>query len=215
MALRWSANLILKLRQKPEIAAVVAISGLIVAAVSFGKDVLDLADKAQVQLGLKPDSLQIANEDAKGKFSRELTRSAWRRMFWMRRYGLAVEDGLPTQDRKDTWESYLKVLDEWNADLMVNIMLINKYYGLEKRRFFEQKIQPQFGELHSCINRLHYKEIYEKKNSSTCKFSGQNSEEEIQNAVEFRKRLDSLNIDLYCFVSGLDAKGRFCGHHNQ
>ncbi|WP_205215856.1 hypothetical protein, partial [Azospirillum brasilense] len=76
--------------------AIVLMFSVIAAVITFGKDMIDFADKLQVLLGFKPDSLQIAAEDAKGRFSRELTRSAWKRMFWMRRYGLAVEDGLPT-----------------------------------------------------------------------------------------------------------------------
>ncbi|WP_205215805.1 hypothetical protein, partial [Azospirillum brasilense] len=125
------------------------------------------------------------------------------------RPGIAFFRGL--LDRKDTWDNYIKILDEWNSDLMINIMLIDKYYGTDKRRFFEETIQPQFGELHSCMNRLHYRDIYEKKNMSSCGFSQQNDGSAVQNAVEFRKRMDKLNVDLYCFVSGLDAKGRQCG----
>jgi hypothetical protein len=180
------------------------------AAATALSPLFDVWDKTQVALGWKPDQLQLARSNEKGVFSRHLVEVAWRRVFWMRRYGLAVEDGLPISTRDIDWDNYLKVLETWNAELMVNIIQLQVFYGTEKSRTFQYDIQRQFGVLHGCLNRLHFREAYAARNDAPCRIPGHVGGDDIQNAVALRHGLDTLNVRLFCFATGLTPQGDAC-----
>jgi hypothetical protein len=133
---------------------VAAIAVLLSGAAAF----TDATDKLLVWTGVRPNALRLAEDDAKGQFSRNLTRAAWRRLFWMRRFVLAAQADFPEQEKNETWAAYLKALEEWNSDLMVNILTLEKYYGAEKGAEFESSIQRGFGKVHYCLEGLRHPE---------------------------------------------------------
>ena len=124
----WGRRIALRLGRVRK-SWVVLFVGALLTGIAAISPVFDFWEKAQVAFGFKPDQLQIARDTEKGAFSKRLVENAWRRLFWMRRYGLDVEDGLPLATRNDDWSSYLKALEIWNTELMTNIMQLKKYYN--------------------------------------------------------------------------------------
>jgi hypothetical protein len=127
--------------------AFVALLGLL-ATIGTATDAID---QIAIFLGVKPNALQLSEDDERARFSREFTRAAWQRLFLMRRYVLAVKNNYQEAEQEKEWSAYSVALTEWNRDLMVNILSFEQHYGNEKRKDFEQSIQPAFGKLHTCI----------------------------------------------------------------
>jgi hypothetical protein len=167
--------------------------GAIVALAST----FDAADRLLVRFKIVPDALQLGHEDARSKFSRDLLRAAWGRWFLMQRYISAVEVELSSEDKSKIWVRYLEARDEWNRDLMVNILSIGQFYGADKRELFEGPIQSAFGSIHLCLASLHYD-----RPSISCAISTSRNVKEINRAHERLNRL------LYCFATGLSDRDK-------
>jgi hypothetical protein len=173
----------------------IALAGIAAGVASTTEAV----DKIAISVGLKKNSLQLAQDDEKAKFSRELIRLTWQRLYLMRRYVLAIEQNYSSAERDKDWDRYLAVLEAWNRDLMVNILGLNQHYGEAKSADFEHGIQPQFGALHYCLESLHTQ-----GSKLTCKLSS------TKDLGAIKRGLDGLNVDLYCFVRAIDAKNQAC-----
>lgn len=171
--------------------SVTAIAGILIGAAAT----TDAVDKLLIWGGLKPNALELAQDDARGRFSRDITRAAWRRLFLMRRLLLAFRSDFLEDEKDEIWRSYLKSLEEWNSDLMVNILSLQRYYGTEKRDQFERQIQGQFGRIHNCLESLRHPE-----GKVACRISPTRDLNSIAAAI------DRLNASLYLFVSGLPDK---------
>jgi len=156
-------------------------------------------DKLAVWTGLKANALQLAKADEKAAYSTQLTRAAWHRLFLMRRYVLAVKSNFSEGDRAKEWDKYSISLEAWNRDLMVNILSLSQYYGEAKRNEFENTIQPAFGKIHYCLEGLRYP-----SSGPICKVSS------TRDIAAIERALDSLNGQLYCFVSGLPDRDVRC-----
>ncbi|WP_424361368.1 hypothetical protein [Methylocystis parvus] len=180
-----------RLRTSPLGLSVTAIGLILIGVGSFS----DSIDKVLVSVGLRPNALRLAEDDARGQFSRELARSAWRRLFWMRRLVLSEKANFPEAEKSETWAAYLKSLEDWNAELMVYIMTIKKYYGDAKALEFQRDVQSKFGKIHYCLEAVrHRTDVIE------CSVSKEKSLDKINNSI------DDLNASLYCFASGLPSK---------
>jgi hypothetical protein len=159
----------------------------------------EAVDKILIWVGLKPNALQLAKDDERARFSRELAKAAWNRLFVMQRYVSAVKQNYPQIEQDKEWERYIAALLDWNRDLMFNILSLQQYYGTAKRNEFEYGIQPQFGQLHSCLAILR-----RPSPKVRCPLSETNDIAVIESGFE------TLNNDLYCFVSGLPDKNQQC-----
>jgi hypothetical protein len=134
------AQWIRKISQSPFGLTVAVLAGLLAGIASTTEAV----DKIAIWIGLKPNALQLAKDDERAKFSRELTKAAWNRLYVMQRYVSATKNNYSQADRDKEWERYVTTLLEWNRDLMVNILSLDQYYGTAKRNEFEHGIQQQF-----------------------------------------------------------------------
>src|SRR5262245_55335088 len=136
-----------------------------------------------------------------GPASREFTRAAWHRLFAMQRYVSMVEAGYPANDQDRAWERYAAIFEEWNRDLMVNILSLEQHYSAYgKRDEFENMIQPAFGRIHACLEGLR-----RPGTTIACSLS------DTRDIKIIKEALDSLNQHLYCFVTGLRREdGRRC-----
>src|SRR5262249_58733492 len=94
-------------------------------------------DKLLVTVGIRPDALAIAENDRRANFSRTFIHSAWLRLHLMRRVLMTQIPEYPQAAKDKEWESYKGALDSWNANLMINILGFQEYYGTAKRRQFE------------------------------------------------------------------------------
>jgi hypothetical protein len=182
-----------RLRRSPWGLTIAAIGGILTgfaaATTAFG----NLAEFVGLKQSAQQNALMVARDDERARFSRDLTRAAWHRYSAMNRYVSTVEAGYSAADQDRAWERYAAVFEEWNRDLMVNILSLEQHYpGTAKRDQFENVIQPAFGRLHECLEGL-------RRPTTTiiCKLS---STRDIQ---VINKELTRLNQDLYCFVTGL------------
>jgi hypothetical protein len=156
-------------------------------------------DKLFVAVGIRPDALATAENDRRANFSRAFIHSAWLRLYLMRRVLMTQIPEHP-QDAKDKeWEGYKRALDSWNADLMINILGFQEYYGTAKRREFEHVLQPDFAAIHTCLEAMRSPEL-----GLTCTISHSADRAAIERAI------NHLNGKLYCFMSGVSAKGQSC-----
>ena len=111
----------------------------------------------------------------------------------MQRVVYAVKNNFTADEREKEWNAYSEVLRDWNRDLMVNILLLQQFYGTEKRNEFENVIQPKFGSINYCLEGLKHP-----ASAPTCKIT------------DIERALEDLNAELYCFVSGLPKEGTRC-----
>ena len=204
----WRRGMIraLSVRRSRWAVLLVALVGIATATAP----VMDLWDKAEVFFELKPDSLHMARDTAKGSFSRELMQTAWGRLFWMRQFASSVEDDLPTEAQITSWDKYVEALDHWNKDLMVNIMTLREYYDDDKAKDFEFDIQSRFAQANICMRRIRFRADYEKRSDATCVFGNKRGGSAIENIHQLNRSLDELNEKLFCFTSGLTTRGQWC-----
>jgi hypothetical protein len=162
-------------------------------------DVTDAIDKILVWTGVqKPDALRLAEDDRRGQFSREVTRTAWRRLFWMRRVLMAQQYNFPQDEKNKTWDTYIEVLDKWNSELMSNIIGVGQYYP-DKVKLFENDIQSDFRKIHYCLEAFRHP-----GSGIACEISSQ------LDLAQIEKAIDSLNYKLFVFVCGHRSKGDNC-----
>ena len=126
------------------------IASIAVIFVGFA-NLTDAIDKALVFFHLKPDALDLARDDERSRFARELMRLAWQRLATMNKYRVMVEREYPQSEQDTAWQQYAAVFDEWNRDLMANIIGLEQEYNQGKSSQFENRIQPAFTQLHDCI----------------------------------------------------------------
>jgi len=156
-------------------------------------------DKLFVAAGVRPNALAIAENDRRANFSRAFIHSAWLRLYLMRRVVMTHIPEHP-QDAKDKeWEGYKRALDSWNADLMINILGFQEYYGTAKRREFEHVLQPAFVTIHACLEAMRSPEL-----GLTCTISHSADRAAIERAI------NHLNGKLYCFMAGVTQHGQSC-----
>jgi len=176
-----------RVRRSHIVVTMAALGGLVVGIASTTEAI----DKIAIWTGLKPNALQLAADDARARFSRELSRAAWYRYYLMFRYLALVKGKNPESDRERVWNKYQEALEDWNRDLVLNELSLRQYYGGEKSSELKHRIQPQFSKLHSCLEGLHAPQ-----STFPCPLSPGRSIPVIE------KGLDHLRHDIYCFVMG-------------
>jgi hypothetical protein len=103
------------------------------------------------------------------------------------------EAGYHVLDQDRAWERYAAIFEEWNRDLMVNILSLEQHYHrYGKREQFENVILPAFTTIHKCLEGL-------RRPTTTidCEIS------KTRDINVINKALERLNQDLYYFVFGL------------
>ena len=164
------ANWFHRLQRSPWTLAIVAVGAVLTGLAAWTQAI----DTLLLFTGIKPNALQLARDDERARFSRELTRAAWNRLFAMRRYVSTVEAGYPALDQDRTWERYASI------------------HGYGKREEFENVILPAFTTIHRCLEGL-------RRPTTTieCELS------KARDINSINKALEQLNQNLYCFVFGL------------
>jgi hypothetical protein len=187
----------------------VAILVTLVAVFAGIKDISEGYEKLLVTLHLKPAALDRAQDTARGQFSDNLTRAAWKRLFWTRRYASSIEFKMSEADIAEIWEGYMAAVEEWNDNIMVNILGLRHYYGNMKRIEFEDGIVPFVNSIHECILKMRFPAAYKDETNRLCKFPRYDNPLP-PNTQAILGAVNSLNSQLYCFVTWLDTKGESC-----
>jgi hypothetical protein len=177
--------------------------GAIAVFLTWLLSTVDTVDKLLVAVHLREPHLAVTESDKRSEFSRAFIRSAWLRLYLMRRVLMVQIPGYPQTAKDKEWDSYKVALDNWNADLMINILSFQQFYGDGKRYEFENILQPTFAGIHYCLESVNSPEL-----KLPCEISNP------PDPAKLRKALDLLNVNLYCFASGLDEKGQRCSVKN-
>jgi hypothetical protein len=100
-------------------------------------------------------------------------------------------------------------VEEWNINLLVNIVGLESYYNSSKRLSFEDIIAPHVTAIHECLLRLRFPEVYASRPDKGCVPTGLGplvaASPEVVN-----QHLDLLETQLYCFTTGLSKTSQPC-----
>ena len=161
----------------------------------------DALDKLLVFLHVKPDALEIAHDDERSRFSRDLMRLAWYRLAAMNKYRVMVEKTYPQSEQDSAWQQYATVFDEWNQNLMVNIVGLQQNYNEAKSSQFESSIQSAFTTYHNCLQGVRHP-----NDNIACAVSPTHDPRQLELFSKW------INYNLYCFVVGLPRRNYPCFH---
>ncbi|MCO5963703.1 hypothetical protein [Sinorhizobium meliloti] len=179
-------------------SSIAIIAGMSGAALSTILDLSDKIWKVSDRLGwTQSEAMTLARDTEKSRFSDNLIRSAWKRLFLADRFSRRVLDGAPSVEVLSAWNNYLQALLEWNTDLMVNIVGLEGYYDMHKSIVFEVEIQAKFAAVDQAIRQLYlapYTQgvIYQTANVATGK--------PLQLGADVFKATDDARASLYVFV---------------
>jgi hypothetical protein len=161
---------------------------------------VDLSETALERLEfIKSPSLRLAENTARSNFSDGLTRLAWRRMYWARLAAQRVVDEAPLGEIDAAWSTYINASADWNAEVMIFIVGLEKYYGSQRRYDFEDKILGSFTELDDALRSVRRSRIMNKLRAPQVPDEADRSEIEKLFANVKAKHTD-LNIAMYEFA---------------
>lgn len=135
----------------------------------------------------------MAQAGEKEKFSRDLTKAIWYRLYMTRKILIAqTKTNVTDAEKEKAWDHYQTMLDDWNRDLMVNILSLSRFYGRTKSVQFEHLIQTRFVAINECL------ELIRRPVGETFCMARYN-----QDLRGLERYIDDLDAKLYCYVSGL------------
>ena len=173
-------------------------------------NVVDGIDKTLVFFHVWPNALEIARDDERGRFSRDLMRLLWHQLAAMDRFREKAIANYSRAEQDSAWEEYVKVYDEWQKELMVNIIGLKQYYDNRKSHEFESDVRDSFNSYHNCIE--HIRNPIDQQ--FTCEITKAiNFEKECTNkgdACRLEIASNTLKSNLYCFITGLPEKDKSC-----
>jgi len=161
---------------------------------------VDLSETVLERLDvIKSPSLRLAENTARSNFSDGLTRLAWRRMYWGRLAAQRVVDEAPLSEIDAAWSSYINASAEWNAEVMIFIVGLERYYGSQRRYDFEDRILGLFNEFDEALRGVRRSRIMTKLKAS--QIPGDVDRGEIENLfANVKNKHSDLNIAMYAFA---------------
>jgi hypothetical protein len=151
----------------------VVMLGSLAAGSAATVTALDSWDKVLEDFGFKKsEAVVLAEQGEQGDLLREMMRMIDRRVFWTARYSGDVTDGFPQADQDEAWKQYNKSIITWNENYMLNTMLTAKFFNEASRKQLVD-LNWQLRQVNSCLNKIHYHELYQKKDPA-CHFDKAN-----------------------------------------
>ena len=182
------------LRNNRLVAVLLIVGMTIVALAQFS----DSVDRLLIALRLRPDALSLALEGQRDDVSRQLTAQAWRRFFWARAYLARSSRGaaVPDSEKDEAWHKYIDASADWNSNIMIYILAVDKFYGHAKSVELEGSLQRQLGAMADALRDVRY--------PAAC-FS---QPKEQANIAAANAAIDVENANFYAFVSGFQLGSR-------
>ncbi|MGY6123755.1 hypothetical protein ACW9YQ_34545 (plasmid) [Paraburkholderia strydomiana] len=182
------------LRNNKLVAVALIVGMTIVALAQFS----DSVDKLLVALKVRPDALSLAREGQRDDVSRQLTARAWRRFFWARAYLARVGRGavVPDAEKDEAWHKYIEASAEWNSNIMIYILAVDRFYGHGKSAELEGSLQQSLGAMADRLVAVRY--------------PAPNRSESQQRAdiAAATASIDAANSGFYAFVTGFQPGSR-------
>jgi hypothetical protein len=173
-------------------------------------DFIDFSETALERMNfIKSPTLRLAENTARSDFSERLTRMAWRRLYWGRLAGQRIIDEAPIGDIDVAWSTYINASAEWNTEVMILIVGLEKYYGAARRQFFEGQILNLFNAFDDALRAIRRSGEMRKLRDS--QIPTEVDRTEIRGLFDtLKSRTGELNYALYdfivCFEPGKDVK---------
>jgi len=178
-----------------KLVAVALIVGMTIAALA---QFSDSVDKLLVAVKVRPDALSLAREGQRDDVSRQLTAQVWRRLFWARAYLARVGRGaaVPNAEKDEAWHKYIEASADWNSNIMIYILAVDKFYGHAKSIELEGSLQKSLGAMADRLVAVRYPA----PNRSEAQ-----QQADIAAAIS---AIDAANSGFYAFVSGFQPGNR-------
>lgn len=145
-----------RLADRIRTSSLVILAGLAGATATVFLDLSDRFVKLSDRLGwTESEALTLARENEKSRFSDQLIRNAWKRLYLADRFARRALDGAPGSEMAKAWNDYLQSLLEWNTDLMVNIVGLETYYDAKKSFAFETDVQQHMTEVDGTVRAVY------------------------------------------------------------
>jgi hypothetical protein len=146
-----------KLRRTKPYAIGLVIGGLLVAAGNGTEIMGKIYDRFKT-----PEAFVLAENTAKSAFSEQLAQRAWRRLFWADNFRARVVNHALTSDIDASWKAYVGSDADWNANIIISIVGIERYYGAKRSAQLENGIQGLFRQLDEQLAMLRRSDIVTK-----------------------------------------------------
>ncbi len=159
-------------------------------------------DKVLEDFGFKKsEAVMLAEQGEQGDLLRQMMQMIDRRVFWTERYSGELTDGFPQADLDDAWKQYNDSIIAWNQNYMLNTMLTERYFSTNSKA---QLIELNWllRQVNSCLNKIHYHEIYQKKDPA-CHFDKANGGTDQDNIRVLNDALKQVNTKVGALVGSL------------
>jgi hypothetical protein len=176
-------------------------------------DFIDLSETLLERLNIiKSPTLRLAENTTRSNFSERLTRMAWRRLYWGRLAAQRIVDEAPANDIDTAWNAYINSSADWNSEVMILIVGVERHYGAERRKYFENTMLQRINAFDDALRKLRLSPAMRKLRAMSAPDEPQRAE--VQELFsEFKQKYDVLNVSLYnfamCFEAGKD-KSTYC-----
>lgn len=189
---RWLAGL-------RRTAMFVAAVFLITAALRINEFIDATASLLERLNVIQSPTLRLAENTARSAFSERLARLAWRRLYWGRLAAQRVVDEAPLADVDSAWAAYINAAADWNSEVMILIVGLQRHYGEGRRHFFEGEILQRFSAFDDALREVRRSAVMRKLRAAQSVSEPERAD--IRSIFEaFKSRYEDLNIVLYDFA---------------
>jgi multidrug efflux pump subunit AcrA (membrane-fusion protein) len=83
------------------------------------------------------------------------------RLYWADVYAARVKNKGTKEDVELAWRNYVDSSAQWNANLMVNIVGLERFYSAQKSLYFETEIQIAMAQLDAALSAVRRRQSVE------------------------------------------------------
>ncbi len=164
-------------------------------------DFIDFSRDTLQNFGLlKSQPFRLAEYTNRSNFTDNLTRMAWRRMHWGRLAAKRIQDEAPLGDIDSAWSAYINATADWNAEVMIFIIGLEKYYDLARRLYFEDSVLPLFAGFDEALGNVRRSQVMRKLRASQTPNEADRAEFD-RLYMGVTSGYDALNIAMYDFAN--------------
>jgi hypothetical protein len=143
-------NLLVKLKRSTPYLIAALIGGVLSQFINLVAGAGTLYDR----FFKEPEAFVLAENTAKSAFSDQLAQRALRRIFWANNFIARVENHAPSADVDASWRAYIDADADWNANIMISIVGLERFYGTKRSSNLEGPIQDDFKSLDDRLAQL-------------------------------------------------------------
>jgi hypothetical protein len=188
------------MRSRPRFWVGVVGALFLIAIFVRTNDFIDVSETMLERLQfIKSPTFRLAENTAKSNFTAGLTRMAWRRMYWGRLAARRVADEALLADIDAAWTAYINASADWNAELMIFIVGLDKYYGRKRRAYFEETILNLFHDFDGILGDVRRSRMMRKLRTSQAPDETERAEMAVL-LERLRSKYGELNLAMYQFA---------------